>query len=64
MEMIKNALSPAQLELRKLHDKTGGAQAPVMEVITPHHEGTRKQRRAAEALARKQRKGHKQLTPA
>lgn len=56
MEMIKSALQPAALEARRLMDQKGGPQAPLTEVVRATHDGNRKQRRAAEALARKQRK--------
>jgi hypothetical protein len=56
MEMIKSALQPAALEARRLMDEKAGPQSPLTEVVYPSYEGNRKQRRAAESLARKQRK--------
>lgn len=56
MEMIRNALNPAALEMRRLLDKKAGPQEPVMEIIQPSFDGNRQQRRAAEALHRKKQK--------
>lgn len=55
MEMIKDALKPAALEMRRLMDEKAGPQAPLTETVQPSHHGNRLQRRAAAALARKKK---------
>lgn len=56
MEMIKDALKPAALEMRRLLDEKAEPQSPLTEIVHPSHDGNRKQRRAAASLARKNRK--------
>jgi hypothetical protein len=56
MEILRNSLNPEALELRKSLDRKGGNQAPDMETIHPSSDGNRLERRAAKALARRQRK--------
>jgi hypothetical protein len=56
MEMIKDALKPAALEMRRLLDEKAGPQSPLTEIVQPNYEGNRKQRRAAASLDRKNRK--------